>query len=375
MGNNGQGLRIGVDARSCVGVQARGEGKTLLRVYAELARMHPQWDFTLYGERPPKTPIDFGSSRIHVKTFDLPGHRYGTWDNVGLPWHAWRDGVDVLHCFSSGAPMKTPAPVVMTVHDIIPLVFDDGVAPGVVKAFRRQLVAGLRSARRITAVSEHTRKDLCEMFGVAPERITIVPPGIDVVELVPEGEPKRPSGFVKPYALIFGGNARRKNTLASIRAFIRALDQGLDLDLVVVGLGRGGIRTTVEADIARSRHGQRIHVLDFIPQHDLDAIFRGAEFLIYLSLYEGFGLPVLEAMNFGVPVLGSDRTSIPEVVAGTALLVNPEDEQATVDAIARMATDAPLRARLRQLGKERSRQFTWENTARGYSRVLMEAAG
>jgi glycosyltransferase involved in cell wall biosynthesis len=271
------------------------------------------------------------------------------------------DRVDLLHCASSGAPAWGITPTVMTVHDIVPLVFDDGLPPGAVSAFRRQLQHGIRRAARIIAVSSHTKIDLCRVFDLDPARVVVIPWGVDPA---PEsGGTGRTELSAEPYVMAFGGEARRKNSLGIIKAFLRAVPRLPEVRLVFVGMGPGAVRDAVAEEVRAAGADARVQILGYVSEEELESLYERATCLLYLSKYEGFGLPLLEALSRGLPILAANRTSIPEVVGDAAVLVDPDDLGAVADALVEICRTPSLRQGLRIRGPARARQYSWRRTA------------
>jgi glycosyltransferase involved in cell wall biosynthesis len=371
-------MRIGVDARTFLDSKPRGEGRAGLRLYEELARLKSAWSVTLYGdtartELPPQLP------RAGIRSHAVPGFRWNTWVRFALPAMASFDRVDVLHCTSSEAPRWSPAPMVVTVHDLIPLLFDDGAAPAEAARFRRGIESTVERAAAIIAVSESTRQDLIRHAGARAERVHVVHWGSDAPPPGAPPEVRRVAlaglGIERPYLLAFGGGAPRKNTLGVVRGFSSIARRLPELDLVLVGLGRGPVRDKVAHLAGQLCVTERVRALQYTDDATLEHLFSGARALLYLSLYEGFGLPVLEAMARGLPVLASDRSSIPEVAGHAALLLDPDDEAGWPErAASTLANQAELAA-MAAAGRLRAEQFSWRRTAERTAEILERAAG
>lgn len=351
-------MRIGVDARSLLQKEARGEGKTLLRLYQTLARLRPAWRVHAYGETAPATP----PPAFTVRTCELPGFRWNTWERIALPLMAARDRVDLLHCSSSSAPPLVGRPFVVTVHDIIPLMFDDGQSQAYALRFEQSLGSALRRADAIIAVSESTRRDLVARLGVRPDRIDVIHWGAD---------PAAPAG-ARDDALVlaFGGDAPRKNTAGVLAGFAHARKRVPAARLVLVGLSGAKKRAEFEALAARLGVADAVRFEGYVSDADLQRRYGEAAVLFYPSLYEGFGMPVVEAMASGVAVVASNLTSIPEVVGDAGVLVDPRDEQAAGEALAAVLGDANRRAQLSARGLERARELSWEECARKTASVF-----
>jgi glycosyltransferase involved in cell wall biosynthesis len=353
-------MKIAVDARSLLTRSPRGEGRTLRDLYRHIAALRPDWRITLYGEEPYQTHVD--RSNIRSATLNVPGYRFNLWENFGLPLAAKLSGSDLIHAASTTAPRAPLLPLVVTVHDIIPVVFDDGQSQPAVDRFRKQLTFGLRKAKVIIAVSAHTRDDLVRHFFVDPSKIQVIHWGIDRPRVIERASwPLSEQLASTPYFLAFGGNARRKNTATIIQAYSR-LARGSP-PLVLVGLGDTGIRARYDELATHLGCKDRIITLPYIDDAHLDSLLTRALALVYVSLYEGFGMPLLEAMVRGVPVIASNTTSIPEIVGGAALLVDPSDAGAIAHAMENIIEDPAARESLALRGLTRAEGFKWEDTA------------
>ena len=258
---------------------------------------------------------------------------------------------DVLHCPTYRGPVRAGVPLVVTVHDVAVFRYPEAF-PRWTRAYSRFAVPRvLRAARRVLAVSEFTASELEAVLGLPREQIVVTPNAVDPV-FTPDGPDEEGD-----YVLAVGTLEPRKNLARTIEAAAR-----LDLELRVVGArGWGGVEA----------HGANVRALGEISDEELARQYRGALCLAYPSLYEGFGIPVLEAMACGTPVVTSAGGATEEVAGGAAVLVDPRD----VDAIAE-GIDAAIgkRDELRVLGLERARAYSWDETARLTVAAYREAA-
>lgn len=358
-------MRIGIDATSLLCTEPRGEGKSLLRLYQEIAHLRPDFSFVLFGIRRPGIPEAAPLiPNARVVLFDCPGFRWNAWENVGLPWQTWRERIDVLHCASSGAPLWSPKPAVMTVHDLIPLLFDDGQTAAMRRAFHRRLSHGMRYARTVIAVSENTRRDLAASFPTSTTPVKVIYWGSDP----PTDSPDRP--VTAPYVLVLGGEAPRKNTLATLRVFAQVAPSFPNLKLVIIGLGRTEIRNRIQTLAVEYGVLDRLIMPGFVSEQLLEAYYHHAACLCYLSLYEGFGLPLLEAMAHGVPVIASNCTSIPEVVGDGGICVNPDDLDGAAKAMTRLLADSAAWKAFSERARLQANRFSWQTTALETIKVL-----
>ncbi len=263
--------------------------------------------------------------------------------------------------FQHSLPLACPCPAVVTVHD---LSFERD--PTVMSTrdrliFRAVVPRSARRAARVLAVSELTKRDLIELYGIPEEKIVVTPNGVDAA-FTPEG----PSPNGEPYALFVGALQPRKDATAAIDA-LALIGNGAPR-LVVVGQDKGG-RAQAEQAVARNGLAGRVEFRGHVPQAELAALYRGAACLVFPSRYEGFGLPVLEAMASGTPVVATTAGALPEVAGGAAILVAERNPVALAGGIERAIAD---RERLVAAGLERAGQFTWAETARRTLEVYRE---
>jgi glycosyltransferase involved in cell wall biosynthesis len=226
--------------------------------------------------------------------------------------------------------------------------------------FRTFVRPSVRRAARVLTGSEWTKRDLVERYGVRPERVVTTPYGVD-----PSFGPEGPAHDGTPYALFVGGLEARKNPLAALEAVALA---PAGLRLVVVGPERGG-RAELDRAITRLGLNGRVDLRGHVTRDELAALYRGAACLVFPSRYEGFGLPVVEAMASGTPVVATTAGSVPEVAGEAAILVDPRDPAAMADGIERALAE---REQLRAAGLERARAYTWGETARRTLEVYRE---
>jgi alpha-1,3-rhamnosyl/mannosyltransferase len=276
------------------------------------------------------------------------GVRDAAWYPVGLPLGA--RGVDLLHCPTFRAPVRAGVPVVLTVLDLAVLRHPE-LFNWWNRTYSRLLVPRVvRRARRVIAISDFTRRELVELLGVPVERIRVVG--------VPPGEAFAPEGPAADgdYVLAVGTLEPRKNLERLVEAARRA-----DLELRIVGArGWGGVRA----------NGAGVRWLGELPDAELARLYRGAVCLAYPSLYEGFGIPVLEAMASGTPVVTSAGGATEETAGGAAVLVDPRDPASIAAGIEQAAS---RREELRRRGLERARAFSWDEVASATIAVYEES--
>jgi glycosyltransferase involved in cell wall biosynthesis len=289
-----------------------------------------------------------GSSRALVPVRDVG------WYLAALPRRARRDGMHVLHCPTQRAPTRSRVPLVVTFHDLAVLRHPETFNRWTRTYSRWALPRVARAATRVIAVSEFTRRELQELLDVPAEKVHVIPNAV--------GEPFTAGGEAAAgdYVLAVSTLEPRKNLPRLVEGYRRAGLNGLPL-LVAGASGWGGVRV----------EGQGVRWLGEVGDEELARLYRGARAVAYVSLYEGFGLPVLEAMACGAPVVAARNGALEEVSGGAAVLVDPLDP----DAIAAGLHEAiDRREELRPLGLARARVFDWGKVARETVAVYREAA-
>lgn len=288
--------------------------------------------------------------------------------------------LDLFHAPHVNAPLAPRVPLVVTLHDLIPLRFPRTINSRAGEAYFRGM-SGLapRAATRVVTHSEATRRDLVALRAVDPAKIVVVPLAADPRFAEPQPAARRAAvrarhGLAGPYVLYTGQWKRYKNLETLLAAFARLGDRpGLRLVLA----GREDPRAPhVKAAIAELGLGDRVVTTGWIEDEaDLVALYQEAAAFAFPSRYEGFGLPPLEAMAAGVPVVSSDAGALAEAVGDAALVVGPDDPAAWADALARVLDDAAMRARLVEAGRARVRTLGWERTAALTAGVYRDALG
>ncbi len=301
------------------------------------------------------------------------------------PVEAIPGDVDLYHLPFPGMPAPGRGPRTKVVVSILDLAFarypETVVDPAYTRMLARWFPAQVDAADRILTISESTKRDLVEILDAPEDRIDVTYPGTDLRPPSHEGlraaAPVLERLGVPPrYLLSLGTQEPRKNLPSVLRAVhrLRGLLEARGVALCLAGGARWKYR---EADRLIAELGLEglVRPLGFVPREVLPALYAGAEGFLYPSFYEGFGLPVLEAMTCGAPVVTSRSSSLPEVAGDAALLVDPHSVDELAGAVERLLTDEGLRARLAAQGRERAARFRWEETARGTLACYRRALG
>jgi glycosyltransferase involved in cell wall biosynthesis len=387
---------IGVDASRAAKAQRTGTETYSLRLIRALIGLRSGCSFRLYTNGPPPPGLfaeprgaggadsrdpqssalggdGRGDSRdVEVRSIPFPR----LWTHLRLSLEMVVRPPDVLFVPAHVLPLFHPRRSVATVHDLGFRYYPEAHRP----ADRRYLAwATAWNARRSTAVladSQATRSDLVWEYGVSESKVHVVYLGRDE-SLIPVTDPEALEktrvryGLGKRYLLYVGTLQPRKNLGRMVEAFARLASAPLMVDVQLVLAGRRGwLYEDLFSQVRRQGLQERILFPGYVDEADLAALYSGALGYVFPSLYEGFGMPVLEAQACGVPVMTSNNSSLPEVAGDAALLVDPTDVDAIADAILRLATDEALRARLVERGFENVKRFSWEKCARETLEVL-----
>jgi glycosyltransferase involved in cell wall biosynthesis len=278
-------------------------------------------------------------------------HKAGhVWEQAILPLRTPR--FELLYSPANLAPVASARNVVV-IHDAAALRSPEAYSQTYVAYQRRLLPMIARRARLVITVSEFSRRELAELLRISAGRIEVIPEGVDerFHADVDPGPARAAYALGKPYVLAVGTVSARKN-LAALEPVARALD-ARGLELVLAGSDRGYLRGS----------GARLRRLGYVAEQHLPSLYGGARVVVMPSRYEGFGLPCLEAMACGVPVVAAHRGALPETVGEAGLLVDPDDPRALVEAVIAAAGEEGLRGRLIAAGLRRAAAFSWSRTA------------
>jgi glycosyltransferase involved in cell wall biosynthesis len=297
-----------------------------------------------------------------------------------LPRLEWFTDFDVVFAPNFVPPPTRSRNLVLTIHDLAFRKFPE-TAPLATRRWLQRLDRALHQAAEVIVPSEATRLDLLELYPVDPERITVIHHGVDRERIRPASEQevdraRGRHGIEGRYVLFLGGLEPRKNLPRLVRAFARS---GSEASLAIAGAsvswnpeGRDQLDSALES--LKPEQRRRVVLTGYLGTREKTALLTGAEALVFPTLYEGFGFPLLEAMACGTPVLTSNVSSLPEVAGNAALLVDPLDEESIADGIERLLGDAAFRQRLIEAGNSRVDLFTWDRSATKHAEVLHRAA-
>jgi glycosyltransferase involved in cell wall biosynthesis len=363
-------MRLALDVSPLAGIRA-GIGTYVAQILQELIRVAPEHEYHLYAPLPlPEEDVKAFGARPHVRIVRCHPLLMGL--------RARRDRVDLFHGMNHKLRGWGRYGGVVTIYDLALDRFPRFSRKffGQRRSFLRTRRTALRASRVVT-ISENSARDIMELYGVPRERIAIVSPAVGA-GFHPVADPAmreamkarygiQRSGFV----LSAGGTEPRKNIPRLLEAFGRARELRDELNLVVVGGMERGAEAIREA-VRRARLEQAVILPGHVPLDDLRTLYASCTVFVFPSLYEGFGMPVLEAMACGAPVVSSNASSLSEVAGDAALLVDPTDAQEMATAMIRMVEDKELREDLRRKGALRAKAYSWERSARDLLQVYRD---
>lgn len=360
-------MKIGIDATVVFSDRPSGLGVYTVNMVNELYRLHQDmvvWTISDAG-------FDLPSSCLRrvMKPLRFLGNRLyplrPLWLELCLRAELKKEKADILWSTVPSALAHSPIPHLITVHDLIPVRFPEDVPSWVSWNFTKRILPTISGASGIIVDSVATRDDL-NRAGVRLPSVEVVYPAFDAghfCQVEPHSAIAKYRLESAPYLLYVGNVSPRKNLGGVLEAF-RKISVDLPHSLVLAGAKSAEELERMERLIRQLGLQERVIMLNYVSFNDLPALYNGAACVVYLSRYEGFGLPVLEAMACGVPVVASSTTSIPEVSGDAALLVDPEDASAAAAAIRSVLMDDALRQRMIEAGLRQSGKFSWSSSAR-----------
>jgi glycosyltransferase involved in cell wall biosynthesis len=368
-------VRIGIDARK---LHDFGIGTYIRNLLRQLARLDHDSEYVVLCR--PEDRATLGSLGENFRAVAETSGNYSVAEQLRVPVALKRERVTLFHAPHYVLPPLVPCRSVVTIHDCIHLMFPQYLPNRMALGYARTSMAlAARRATRILTVSESSKRDIVRFFGTAADKIDVIHNAYDERFAVEPREEEvirvRERYQLHDEFVLYAGNVKpHKNLERLIEAFSLVRSRGLDqLKLVMIG-----DEISKYAALRRAVHRHQLHnyvrFLGYLPEETLAVMYRLAGVFVFPSLYEGFGLPPLEAMASGTPVVTSNVSSLPEVAGDAAVLVDPYDPQAIAGGIYQVLTDERLRRDLRHKGLARARQFSWETSVRRVREIYQEVA-
>lgn len=365
-------MRIGVDARLIHRSDLRGTGKYIYFILKHIKEIRSDYEFILYYEedrRQDNIPDLDGYIR---KNITIPkGSRLQLWEQMRLPFEVKKDNLELFHSAGETVPLWQPTKFIVTLHSTLMWERDKNAPIEPLFYYRKVLPYALKKAKKIITVSHQTKKDIIRLLKIPEERIIVIYNGIDkgfrkIEDKNKLLEVKNKNGIRDKYIFALGAEGPCKNTTKLIDTFFELKKEiRNDIQLVIAGI----------QDIAMPRFKRQVKTLGlskdviligFLSEFlnsDLVCLYSGAELFIYPSLHESFGIPNIEAMACGTPVITSNVKAIPEITGGAALLVDPNDINDIAKKTFSVLNNLTLNRQLSEGGLKRARMFSWEKTA------------
>jgi glycosyltransferase involved in cell wall biosynthesis len=357
-------MRIGIDVRITHYTRG-GISNYALRLLTALAALDTETDYCILHSRKDKNPLLPGANFRPVVCWTPSHHRLERW---ALGGEVARLGLDLLHSPDFIPPAFGYRRSVITIHDLNFLYYPQFLTAESRRYYNDQIAWAVDRADHILADSHATKADLVSMLNVEPDKVTVVHLAADLAyRPIPKGEVECviTRYDLQPGYLLFVGTLEpRKNVPGLLQAYRLLRDAGTTNEPLVLVGGRGWLYDEIFERVGALNLTEHVCFLHETPNADLPGLYSAASVLVTPSFYEGFGLPALEAMACGTPVVVSDRASLPEVVAEAGLLVNPDDPEDIAQALTRVLMDEALRAQMRAQGLTQAARFSWDKAAR-----------
>lgn len=362
-------MRIGIDV-TALPSEPVGAGNYMIHLVRSLAKLESRHELIVFAHRSGVSLLgvqECPGLRLVVLPDTAPAQRL-LWEQVALPRMVRQIGLDLLHCPHYTMPLARPCPVVVTFHDMTFFLFPRLHTRARRLFFPLAIRASARKADALLAISESTRQDAIRLLGVSPAKITTTPLGISA-DFRPVGDARQleivrqryhlPAEFILYVGLV----EPRKNLPILLEAYRQLMERCVPPALVIVGR-LGWMYAEVFQQVEHLSLGERVFFAGYVAPSDLPIVYNLASLFVYPSKYEGFGLPPLEAMACGTPVITTAVSSMPEIAGDAALLVPPGEVDPLVDAMQSALADDALRQEMKRRGLERATLFSWERTAR-----------
>lgn len=360
-------MRIALDARGANWYKGTGIGTYTENLMKNLITSDDSNKYTFYWSG--ENYLQYKKSNTSIQMASKRYHRF--FEEYYFPNDIKKNNIDIYHIPQNGIGLseKQNCLKVVTIHDLIPYIMPETVGKGYLLKFLKDMPTIIEMADAIITVSEYSKKDILKFFPIDPDKIFVTP--------LSANENYKPLNknmckqylynkykIDAPFILYIGGFSPRKNVQSLIKAYEMLMkEENIDTKLVICGAKKDELEKIINIS-NKSKVSSKIIFTDYVPDEDLPIFYNCSEIFVYPSLYEGFGLPPLEAMSCGTPVITSNTSSIPEVTKDSALLLNPYDTELLANSIYKLLTNNELKLNLSQKGFMRSLSFSWEKTAK-----------
>lgn len=377
-------MHIFVDAAPLHEKQRTGVATYIFNLLRTLAKLDMRNEYTILSIRLDQGSLGITNDNFKIRTvpdllkFLPPWYSWTLWYYTGLPVQLYCSRPDVFLSGHPVLPVLCPHPSLVVVYDLTPLVHKDAYSTRFRFTFGFWVRHAVKRADKIITISQSTKNDLINLLKVKAEKISVIYPGYDDVIFTPSSDQSRIQavlqryGIVGSYILYVGSLEPKKNIRRLIEAFASLKRHGrVTHKLVITGKRVWGDEIIFQEVTRNGLEGQVIFT-GYMPLEDIPLLVSGADAFVFPSLHEGFGIPPLEAMACGTPVITSSVASLPEVVGDAGLLVNPYSVDEIAEAIYRVVSDKNLQEQMRRNGLKRAKMFSWEMAAREILKTIEE---
>ncbi len=361
-------MRVAIDARGINCYEGTGIGTYTSNLLKNILSLDSENYYHLYW-----SGRNYDSFSKHNSKIILSSNKYHSFfEEKYFPSNLERENIDIFHIPQNGIGLSDSihCKKIVTIHDLIPYVMPETVGKGYLKKFLMEMPRIIESSDAIITVSNYSKKDILRFFPINPDKIFVTPLAASekykpMDSLHCKAFLKDHYNITKPFILYIGGFSPRKNVNTLIQSFSKIYSK-LDKEhyLVIVGAtnkNQFSYLNELQTDLDISNH---IIFTNYVPEDELPIFYNGCEVFAYPSLYEGFGLPLLEAMNCGTPVISSNITSIPEVVRDAGVLIDPLNIDELSESLLKILTNIDLKNSFKARGVEQAKNFSWEATAK-----------
>ena len=364
-------MRIGIEAQRIFRKRKGGMDIVAMEIIKSLQQIDKKNEYIIYAA--PGEDISAVKETSNFKIKLINAITYFDWEQLWLPLQVKKDKLDLLHCTCNTAPLWSPVSKIITIHDTI--FVEEQKWPVNVNWYQRvgnryrSLIAPrvVNSSKKIITSTEFERKNLIEYFKLDDSKIAIVPHGVNscfrkISDQALLNKVQAKYSLPGHFILYLGNTEPRKNIHNLLRAYSELVVSNNVPDLVITNIQAKYLKTILRK-LNQENLSKKIILTGYADSNDLPVLYNLADFFLYPSLREGFGLPILEAMACATPVITSLTSSMPEIAKDAALLINPFNYKELKNAMAQLVTDGNLRENLRKKGVERAKAFTWEASA------------
>jgi glycosyltransferase involved in cell wall biosynthesis len=363
-------MRIGIEAQRIFRPRKHGMDVVAIELIKNLQQIDADNQYVVFSRNGAKDDTIQATSNFRLEQFS--SLTYADWEQVHLPKSIKKNKLDILHCTANTAPLFTQVPLVLTLHDIIYLEnvdFKGTAYQNIGNLYRRWLVPKIvKKAALVLTVSQFEKENIQKRLRLADDKVQVLYNGVSArfnANYAPEQVEafRRKYNLPAQYVMFLGNTAPKKNTMNVIKAFVDfCLSAKSEMQLVLLDYKKELVEKTLE-ELKQPSLINRFVFPGYVPHNEIPLMYNAATVFLYPSLRESFGLPILEAMACGVPVITSITSSMPEVAGDAALLVDPLQYKEIAVAMHNLATSEDLRESLKKKGLERAKQFTWRSSA------------